>query len=569
MPGTGNESPPSEDNGAVEDPIGEEDAQPEQDAAPPHQDAAPTHDAMQVEDATPPKDSAAADPPPVQDSAPPKDALPDAPPDAPPVKDAPSADAEGGDGASANGIVQTDIAISEIAIFQGVKVSLMKNGSATTSTYASIVAGRPGILRVYVKPGSAFRSRQVTAELTLTTATGTVVRLLNVNITKTSTEGDLGSTMNFALASDDLPGGTAQFGVRLIGSTASLSPTDPPAQYPTNAPSAAFEAVRSAKLRIVLVPVRYDADGTGRLPDTTASMVEEYRKAFFETYPVSAVDVTVRTAMPWNAAIGAENGWSEVLTQVIAQRAQDGVASDTYYLGIFKPHASFDTYCADGCVTGLAPLITNPTDASSRAGVAISYRTDPYYLRMSLDTAVHETGHMHGRSHVANDGTNPDCATPTGIDRSFPYTNGSIGSWGYGIVDKALYSPVTYSDVMGYCVDNWVSDYTFGALHGRVQAVTPLAKRISLPGGEYRFVQVSRDGNLRWGLTVNFPSAPSNNPTTVRTVDAKGTLSNITGYYYPYGDGEGGYMLVRKLDVSGKRLEIDLRGATRTLAASQ
>ncbi len=464
-------------------------------------------------------------------------------------------------------VVATDITISEIALFQGVKVPLMKNGAAVKSTYAPVVAGRPGLLRVYVKPSPSFRQRELTAELVLTNLSGTSIRQVKMIVTKSTLESELDSSMNFTIAAEDLPQGSSLFKVRLLG--APYVGTEPPAQYPADTSNAVLETAGSGKLRVVLVPVRYDADGSGRLPDTSASTVEQYRTAFFEAYPVTGVDVTVRSAMPWSGTISADKtGWNEVLQQVAALRAQDNPSSDTYYMGIFSPAGSFSTYCASGCVAGLAPLLTSASDVNYRAGVAIGYSNDAYALAASLRAAVHEAGHLHGRSHVGNAGTNPRCGTPSTIDAAFPYGgDGSIGSWGYGILGKQLYDPSMYTDFMGYCSDNWISDYTYGALLTRVQSVVPLTKSISLRGGEYRFVQISAEGNLRWGPTVDLPSVPTNNPTTVRATGSNGQIRNITGYYYSYGDDEGASMLVRKSDVNGMGLEIDYRGITRSLGA--
>ena len=53
-------------------------------------------------------------------------------------------------------------------------------------------------------------------------------------------------------------------------------------------------------LKIVIVPVKYDADGSGRLPDVSATQIELYRKAFHAMYPAKKVEVTVRA--PWSYA---------------------------------------------------------------------------------------------------------------------------------------------------------------------------------------------------------------------------------------------------------------------------
>ncbi len=450
--------------------------------------------------------------------------------------------------------IATDISITEIAIFQGVKIPLMKVGEAATSAYASAVGGRPGVVRVYVKLEQGFTARSLTAELTLRSADGTdTIRESQMTVSQNSTESSLSSTMNVTLTPEEIAQGSS-FKVRILNSEDAAPQDGTRAQYPQDSSVASFNAVSSGKLRVKLVPVRYDADGSGRLPDTSAAQVERYRTAFLEQYPVTDVEVTVRDAVAWTSAISANgSGFDNILEEMVYVRANDRPSSDVYYMGIFAPTSSFQKYCGGGCVTGLSGLVFDATDSQGRASVGIGFSGSD-----SAETSVHEIGHAHGREHSP-------CGT--GGSRTYPYANGAIGSWGYGILSKKLYSPTSYSDFMGYCNPTWVSDYTFGALLTRVRAVSPLTKGIALPGGEYRFVQVSPEGDLRWGRTVTLPAAPTNTPTTIRTVESSGAIRNVTGYYYPFAERDGGYMLVRKSDVSGKRLEIDLRGTTRTLAA--
>src|SRR5688572_27846834 len=68
-----------------------------------------------------------------------------------------------------------DLAIKELAVFQGVKVTLEKDGVKPATTRAPVIAGREGLLRVYVAPTAAFVSREIVAELTLEGATPKVV----------------------------------------------------------------------------------------------------------------------------------------------------------------------------------------------------------------------------------------------------------------------------------------------------------------------------------------------------------------------------------------------------------
>ena len=48
-----------------------------------------------------------------------------------------------------------------------------------------------------------------------------------------------------------------------------------------------------------------------------------------------------------------------------------------------------------------------------------------------------------------------------GPDPSFPYSDGSIGAWGYDFHDGGHLVPPSASDLMSYCDRTWISDYSF------------------------------------------------------------------------------------------------------------
>ena len=53
------------------------------------------------------------------------------------------------------------------------------------------------------------------------------------------------------------------------------------------------------------------------------------------------------------------------------------------------------------------------------------------------------------------------CGGAGGPDLHYPYAGGSIGIWGYDLVEGRLLDPEVFNDVMGYCSRNWISDYHF------------------------------------------------------------------------------------------------------------
>ena len=75
-------------------------------------------------------------------------------------------------------------------------------------------------------------------------------------------------------------------------------------------------------LRLVLVPVAYMADGSGRVPDTSEATQAEFRDRFMQLYPVSDVEVSVREPIQWaNPIQPYGQGWQEM------QKFADGLTS--------------------------------------------------------------------------------------------------------------------------------------------------------------------------------------------------------------------------------------------------
>ena len=58
----------------------------------------------------------------------------------------------------------TSLTLSEIAIFQGVKIDVMSGGTPATRK-APIVANRDALVRAYVTPGNGWTPHEVTAHI--------------------------------------------------------------------------------------------------------------------------------------------------------------------------------------------------------------------------------------------------------------------------------------------------------------------------------------------------------------------------------------------------------------------
>jgi len=64
---------------------------------------------------------------------------------------------------------------------------------------------------------------------------------------------------------------------------------------------------------------------------------------------------------------------------------------------------------------------------------------------------AHELGHTFSLAHAP-------CGNPLGVDPAYPYSDGSIGAWGYDRENRRLVSPHT-PDLMSYCGGGWISEY--------------------------------------------------------------------------------------------------------------
>jgi hypothetical protein len=392
------------------------------------------------------------------------------------------------------------LTISDVAVFQAVKVPVVKAGTlvAKTTRVAPVVAKRQGMIRVYVTPESGWTPHAVTAELRLVAGETSFPVVHDTKmISAASKEEDPTSTFNLEVPGESLPPGV-EFKVSLTSPDGDDPTTseNKDARYPRDGRTEDLGAEMSGKLRVVIVPVKYDADGSGRVPPLGEAQLAMYKKTLMRVYPTSEVEVTAHAPYAFDSTISSNGGgFASVLRAMTDLRQKDNVEKDVYYYGLLAPKASMQAYCGNGCVTGLSGVVDNPDTAAMRASVGIGFDA-----QVSANTMAHELGHAHGRNHAP-------CGGPAGPDPKFPYQGGGIGVWGYDIFAKTYISPSKGKDMMGYCPNEWVSDYTYNALFNRIAAIS-VEKNISKPNAialaapkraaRYRVATVGESGDLAW-----------------------------------------------------------------------
>lgn len=299
-------------------------------------------------------------------------------------------------------------------------------------------------------------------------------------------------------------------------------------------------------VKILLVPMVYTVDGSGRLPDTSDAQIKIYRDRFYRLYPAVSFDITVREAVSFGKTISASGaGFDLALNAIGTLRGTDGAPSDLYYYGLFEPRDAFGTFCSGGCVTGLSSVGTPMS-------VGVGYPGEG-----SAGTAVHEIGHAHGLNHAPFCGAQgPGNYWPT--DPS--HAGAHLGAWGYDALDKKLIDPAKFTDLMSYCGSSWISDFhyqrLFATIKGNNKFFANLHGPVAPEGAQaYRALWLGIDGeSATWAQAATAQSwITRGSARTVEVHAADGSATLHTAYYFPYDHLPGGSLMIPEVALATAR----------------
>jgi len=415
--------------------------------------------------------------------------------------------ADAGEGAA--GSTEPGVAIAKVAAYQGVEVTLMTGGSAPVPN-ASIVQSRDTLVRVFLTPDPGWTGGDVITELTVDDGTTTTTEEVTLTLSAASTPEGLATTANFELDGTRITAATTlSFAVSASGRALTRWPVG-------NAHALAAEDPRG-EFEVVMVPLI----ASGYAPDLSPDTLRLYRTLMQGMYPVPNVTLTVReeVVLPF-PVLPDGTGWDEALDQLYTVRAADDPAPNVYYYGVLAPADSMDDFCVDGCIVGLS-VVAGPNEEEYRGSIGTGFfdnRTDTF----SPETMAHELGHALGRDHSS-------CGTGGDNDPRYPYAGGMIGTWGFD--GRNLRDPALDTDVMGYCVPVWISDYTFDHLFTRIAYVNgqaprriPSTESARSPGARVRTLTLRPDGTLGWGSEKSPRGGTGGTPTPVELLAADGSV---------------------------------------------
>jgi hypothetical protein len=330
-----------------------------------------------------------------------------------------------------------------------------------------LVKGRDGYLRVFV---TANASNIVAPQVRVRFYHGpSLVSTLTIAPPSTSVplspdEGALSSSWNVAVSRTLIQPGLAVLAdVDPGNAVAEADETDN--QFPASGTPLPLDVHVSPTFSVRFVPVVQSVNG--RQGNVTNANKDDFLAATMRMHPLAAYDADLRapytTTAPALDAGNDNNAWTTILSQVDALRATD--ASSRYYFGVVSP--SYGTGVAGiGYIGGQTAIGWDKNGAD--------------------EVAAHEWGHNWGRSHAP-------CGHPSGPDGNYPYAGGAIGAYGLDVASLSL-KPPTFTDIMGYCNNEWISDYTYEGV---------LAWRETQADVASAFAQAMQPCLLVWGRIEN------------------------------------------------------------------
>jgi hypothetical protein len=426
--------------------------------------------------------------------------------------------------------------ITAVDIYQGTRIQIMENGQEVNAGNAPVIAGKGAVIRIHVLRQADWEPRDIYARVELDSSLESCPIEVQYNVNSDSSLDTLTSTINVDIPAEEIISG--------LGITVSLREASDDVDASGNSDAAVWPSDGSADLdvrdvgiplEVVLVPVRYNFDGSGRLPETGESQIELYEDEFYTNYPIPGVNITVLEPFDWSAGISAYGGgWGEMLNAIMQLRSANGAGANEYYYGVFAPSSSFEAFCQGGCITGLCNLVEDPSNSFGRACIGLGYAGE-----MAAGTMIHEVGHAHGRSHAPSGGAQ-------GVDYGYPYSGGLIGVHGYDIVNSTLKAPNSNYDFMGYENPSWVSDYTYDALYDRVTIVNQSADWVVPPDFQVSWssLAIGLDGEVTVGPDLRLDMPPVGREHQIELLGTDGTILDlVTGIFSEYDHLEGGLIL--------------------------
>lgn len=427
--------------------------------------------------------------------------------------------AAGADGCSG---LARNVSLESLVMYQAVESSLMRQGVAIdpASRTVPVVQERDAMLRAFLDVDSGWETREVSVRLHLTTDGEEYTFFQTKELSGDSINANLASTFNIDVAAE-LIGPDTSYAVEIVECTTPPPGSSSGARFPAEGQQP-LSPQQTGPVKIVFVPLIHD----GWQPDTSETGLAPYIDNFERVMPTTGIAHSVADAIP-SGQSGTSVNWSALLETVRDARDAANPGDDVYYYGLLRGADTFRDFCRGGCTSGVGYVVDDDGDgnqtwnAGFRAAVGVAWGQG--------GTFTHELGHNHGRPHSP-------CGGAGSPDPSYPYSNGSIGVWGYDLRSGVLRSPDEASDFMAYCSPSWISDYSYRKLARRIAVLNgvadlPQAHVFQERPREHWHVLYVTPTEVRWGRPYRRAELPAGTPAEGVVYGANGDpIAEITVY---------------------------------------
>lgn len=296
-----------------------------------------------------------------------------------------------------------------------------------------LVQNRSAWVRVFVK---ANQTNTATPDVKVDFIKGATTNTLTINAGGSSVPLSIDPENSTASWNAVVSAAWIQTGTQVV---ATVDPTNAiPEADDTNNTFTQNLDVRNLKTwKVTLVPV-HTTDGNQGVVENGTRTRNDWMDFAKRLHPVpDAIEVTVGSVM--NSSVSSltssGGGWGTVLNELDARRTADG-ATDRYYYGAV--HTTYGSGVAGLGFIGWPAAIGWDVTGSFPAVLA------------------HEEGHNFNRAHSP-------CGGAGNPDPNYPYAGGFIGvpGWDVFAASNNLKPAATYTDIMGYCSPQWISDYVY------------------------------------------------------------------------------------------------------------
>lgn len=338
------------------------------------------------------------------------------------------------------------IVLTAVEANQGVPIDIGLDGAEVDwpERNGPVLSGRPTLIRAHWAVGNDWEARPILARLLLERADGEESMLeARLEVVGDSDPESLDGAFSWSLEPDVLEAHT-RYRIELFeADPGPENGVETPPSTPVEGTAMVGVESSAQHFEVVLVPIEREAPDCVATPDVGAQRVEGLRERLQMQLPVQTLELTVRDPVVWTEPLEELDPIIDFLGEL---RDQDGAATQVHYYALLGNCGKI------GGAIGQAhsiPVVPVPSQPWTRVGVGLSLED----FDETAHTMMHELGHALGRRHVACTGTENK------PDESYPYRDGSIGRFGWGTLDGELRSPAERADYMGYCFDDWVSDF--------------------------------------------------------------------------------------------------------------